>query len=734
MLPRLKVLLAAALALALVGLFWGCNRLTNKVNENQAPVVSFVNVPLDSSVFNYAPVVRWTGYDPDGLVTEYHYYDDTTQAGQDAYYATAANSNALTEYASHIADSLWTRTFANQDTIYLRRGEHDVVTQHTFLLRCIDNLGAASLVKARHFSRTNRPPNTPKVKWLLDSQQDRVREYLPTYDIPDTLFWGDSLTLTWPGVAFNWIASDSDGTVLNPIPLTFSWSLVNLTSGDTIPYSSVDSAGVTHCGTTWSPWSSSKQIVFYGKYVQRCNANIPMDGQYKFFLRVRDDGLTTSDTMAVATFTAIHALWDDPNPAMGRQLLIVDWNKHAANATEQSQGLDNDARIDSFYKATIPQAFDLAERIRQVYYDFPGPMYIPPIVADTAWFLDKDLNAARRIPYDYIRHFKWIWVIDDNPPGSPPNSDVNIWGRLKVMQDYMDVGGEMMLSGRRVFQGNFNLNQPKITLSSSIRDHIQYFLHSHFNISVIYPGLPNTAADFMGTTTTDQYLPALNCDSVLVHNLRFRTSRYWNLPEIDYLGRSAGTTGYDYTISPYTYQSSTQNDSLLATNIDCGVISSTPRLAYLRPAPGDDRILAVTRVYNASKHVMGEFIRTDIWHGDWRIIVSTPEDSGAWVDSDTLEVDYKFLHVSESHDQPLSVVNAKIESIFDYDLRAGTFSYTLWTRYRSTLLCVPLSFMDSTPVDVRYLPGIQASPAAIVIATQILSFNSPRINAYGNRQ
>ena len=37
--------------------------------------------------FNYAPVVRWTGYDPDGMIQAYQYHDDSTQAAVDAYNA-----------------------------------------------------------------------------------------------------------------------------------------------------------------------------------------------------------------------------------------------------------------------------------------------------------------------------------------------------------------------------------------------------------------------------------------------------------------------------------------------------------------------------------------------------------------------------------------------------------------------------------------------------------------------
>ncbi|MFH1011068.1 MAG: hypothetical protein V1784_07530 [bacterium] len=50
-----------ALGLGIVGIlvmaYMGCDRLKGTLNVNQQPVVEFVNVPLDSSLFNFAPTV-----------------------------------------------------------------------------------------------------------------------------------------------------------------------------------------------------------------------------------------------------------------------------------------------------------------------------------------------------------------------------------------------------------------------------------------------------------------------------------------------------------------------------------------------------------------------------------------------------------------------------------------------------------------------------------------------------
>ena len=273
----MKYLLFAVLTLTAVGLFWGCNRLDGKEDTNQSPVVAFVNVPLDSSEFNYAPVVRWTGYDPDGLIQAYQYHDDSTTAAVAAY---AAGDAALAAYIAGLSSAVWTTTFATSDTIYLRRSEADSITQHVFMVRAVDDKEAVSSVKVRTYFRTNQPPYAPQVKWAADpDREDTVKGYQLVYSIPDTLFWNDTLTSTWSGISFLWKGSDPDSRDLNIIPLTFSYKLVNDDTQQEFPHPVYDDSNrVTGYETGWSPWTSASQVTFTASMATRLDPAFRLDG------------------------------------------------------------------------------------------------------------------------------------------------------------------------------------------------------------------------------------------------------------------------------------------------------------------------------------------------------------------------------------------------------------------------------------------------------------------------
>jgi len=49
-----------------------------------------------------------------------------------------------------------------------------------------------------------------------------------------------------------------------------------------------------------------------------------------------------------------------------------------------------------------------------------------PFVYDgqVEWYLDKNLSQVGRVPLDYIRRFKWVWIICDNPPVNTPEPNI----------------------------------------------------------------------------------------------------------------------------------------------------------------------------------------------------------------------------------------------------------------------------------------------------------------------
>lgn len=732
MFQRKSIFLIAALTVVTAAVFWGCDRLTGDPDANQLPEVFFVNVPLDSTVFNYAPVVRWIGHDSDGMITSYQYHDDSTIAAVEAY---EAGDDALRAYINGLPASAWKTTYSTSDTIYLRRTETDSITQHVFMVRAVDDQGGISPVKVRTFFRTNLPPYAPRLRWSLDVSLDVPQGFRTNYTVPDTLFWGDTLTSTYGGIGFIWQGSDPDSRELNIIPLTFSWLLVNESTGDTVPYPIRDDSNrVIGYGTGWSPWRSTTQATF-----SAANALVPrpgfvLDGNYRFRLRVRDDGLTEADTVAVATFTAIR-------PRFENQLLIVDWNKTPTSSDLQF-GLTDDAAIMDFYRGVVPEAFQVGEVIRQAAYnnpDFPQT-YIPdPFVynADQVqWFSDKQINLTGRIPYDHIGRFKWVWIINDNPPINPPPPDA-VRGRLKVLQDYLNVGGQAMISGRRLFHGSFNMAQCG-PVAPSPQNYSDIYFSRYQNLTTICsktrfnPADPTIPADFGGATTTDPFLPDLEMDTVKVRSLNFRNNRYSCLPEIDYFGRSGGISGSDYSQTLYNYSSCTANLSYEATNIDCEVASSTPSQAFLLPARGHTRVLDASRVYNVTKGVAGEYINVRREPlpsgalGNWQIIVSTPADAGAWTTDDVLEVDYTYIPIDPADDQPVAVNYFRMQGLLTVDFNTGEFVYEAKIRFRTSLFVFPFYFLKNDPIDVPFFPGLQATPVAQILGVQLIYFNAPR--------
>jgi hypothetical protein len=735
---RTRVYLAVFVALALMAGYWGCDRLSGEPDANQLPEVRFINVPLDSTTFNYAPVVRWVGYDPDGMVVGYQYHDDSTHRAVEAY---QEGDEALRAYIETLAESSWVTTYQTSDTIYLRRGEHDSITQHVFMVRCVDDQGGISPVKVRTFFRTNNAPNAPKVKWLLDATLlDNVQDYQVNYVVPDTIFWGDSTTITYPGIGFLWQGSDPDSRELNIIPLTFSWVLVcDRDDGrvDTMPHPVYDDSNrVSGFALGWSPWNDVTQVTFGAWYADSawCLANLghyfELDGRYRFLVRARDDGLTEADTMAVAHFTAIRPIFD-------RQLLIIDWTRRVTG-TDMAGGRAS-AEIRAFYDQLLPEAFNVAEQFRQIYY----PSYMmEPIPFDTAWYNDSDLNATVRTPYDYIRHFKWVWVIHDNSIEPAVNDpERSMYPRLKVFMNYMDVGGQLMMSGRHIFDSCFLFRTPG-ALSPGPHNVADNFFYHYCGLSTIYPALagtsPDAIGDFAGVRTTDTFLDSLVVDTAAVKRLRFGIHRYTYLPEVDYFGRTTGRSGYDYASTIYNYQSSTAFAQYDTTNVDLEVIESqtTPSYATLKPLQEDKPILRVSRVYNRTRNVYGEVIRW--WrqpHTDqWRILVSTPASAGAWRNADLLEVDYTFIPIEESHDEPVSTNFNRVEGVIRVDFSTGSYSFEGHTRFRAAVVTFPLSFLKNDYTRPAFpLPG-EYHPVAKFLAAEILFFNAPMFIDYGRGQ
>jgi hypothetical protein len=440
------------------------------------------------------------------------------------------------------------------------------------------------------------------------------------------------------------------------------------------------------------------------------------------------------------SFAAVSAVSAAESPTrydFRKQLLVVDWNTTYTNQNAIF-GLRRDTEILNFYQHVIPEGLTLAEQLRQAWYNNPNsPLgYIPDEIDpnDVEWYSDKDLNDVNRVPYDYIRQFKWVLVIAENPPTSVPDPGL-IYPRLRVFMNYMDAGGQVMMTGRRLFMGVFGISQNG-TIATGPGRVVENFLHYYMNLSTLVfkeaaISSPSTAiADFGGVTTTDQYLEVMDLDTAVAHSIRYGSWRFYCTPEIDYFGRNNGSSGYDVSTTMFNYASCTALDTYNIYNEDCTVLSfdTTQSFVYLTPINNHTRILNCTRIRNVTKGVTAEFIRSDQRPaGVWRIIASVPSGFGAWTDEDVLEVDYSYIPIQPSHDQPVAINYNKIQGVVRYNAVRGIYTFEGQTRFRSSLFCFPLSFMKNDTVDATFLPGVRATKVGIALSSQAIFFNYPRV-------
>ncbi len=630
MITKLGLLLAIA---GLMVATSSCDRTTGSEDANQSPTVNFVNTPQDSTEFSFAPIVYWIGYDADGLISGYEFHDDTSTAAREAY-----QNNTLAAYVATLGPEDWVYTTRTQETIYLGTQVGDT-TDHIFFVRAIDNRGARSKnedVRARVFFRTNQAPFAPRLKWALADT-----EYVREMHIPDTLFLGDTTTIVYPGIEILWQGSDPDDKDLVVIPLEFRWVLVRVRDfdgnalSDTIRHPILDDSNhVVGYEGGWSDWTDLNSVIFYAGY----NPDTLETGDYEFTLQVRDDGLTPAELPATLTFTAIR-------PTFEKQLLVIDENKTPSQVERDRNGARSDLGIMAFYHDVLPDAFNTAEELRilqGLQELIPYSLAWDPSTVDFVRIGDTN-PAGARVAYREIHRYKWVWVInDDNPdPGFATVED-----RQDVLARYMDVGGQVMISGRRVFNGGHAMNGCGTVASGDANG---AFFARYFNLFTFCAKGRYTASegtpDFKGATTPDPFLPDLKLDSALCRDsLQWGTNRRFSrLPEIDYFSRVQTQSGFDFSQSLYNYESASVETVVVRDNVGCDVISSTETTVSVAPPENYRQYLNAVRVFNFTRGCNAEYTGNGFESGRTVLLCSLPGGCGSWSASDSLQVDYSFF-------------------------------------------------------------------------------------------
>ena len=711
-----KILLFAGLLIAFVA---GCDRFKDDTPDaNQAPTVRFVNFPEDSTQFSYAPIVYWQGFDPDGFVTGFEFYDDISAEGLAAYRAGDAEFNA---YLASIPNSVWTFTRNANQQIYLLT-EVGEVTEHVFLVRSVDNLDSRSSIVARTFFRTNQAPNAPKIRW---AESDTVA-YFVHEAIADTQLVGDTLTITYTGIRLLWQGSDPDSRTTNIIPLQFSYALVN-SFGDSIALPVRDDSNhVVGVREGWSNWGGETQIALFGLET----------GDYTFYLRVRDDGYTESDTMGTATFTVV-------KPTLSRMLLIVDENKPPSAVELQRGGINSDT-LKAFYDGVLPDAIDIANTLAPLSQP-PGSPPIRQFYVDSIAWLDNRSGAV--LSYDYISQFSAVWVINDDNT-QPGNTADQAAAYNKVLSDYMDIGGNVMLTGRRVFNKSQALGPGNPATNSFLRD--------YFNIFVVRPKSVYNAiqpaqagiADFAGAVAGDPQWPDLDIEPTMIDRLVYTNQHVTYPPEIEYFGRSTAPASFDFATTLYNYKSSTSDPELypnFVENFDCAVDTGLSTATTVALIPQDETLplLQASTIRNLSRRIDGEIVHgdfievrnvgTNILAPKWRIFASIPIEAGEWQTSDTLEVTYRFIPLSADHDEPIALNFIKYDGTFEIEIIGDQIRTTIHAtpKFRSCYFSFPLAYMKN---DLYTHPFLGEVPAvSLLIANQLIFFNQNLDFSFDNR-
>jgi hypothetical protein len=701
------------LAALFAAVFVGCDQYSDKAADpNKAPSVWFVNFPEDSSQFSYAPTIYWQGFDTDGFVTGFEFFDDTSAAGIAAYRESDA---AWMNYLSGIPASSWTWTDSASQRIYLLT-EVNEISEHIFLVRSIDNIDTRSAIAGRVFFRSNQAPDTPKLRWA----ESDTTAYFANEMIPDTQLVGDTLTLTYAGIRLLWQGSDPDSRSTNIIPLQYSYALVNA-QGDSIPLPARnDSNQVVGYQAGWSRWGAVSQIALFGLET----------GDYTFYLRVRDDGFTESDTMGTCVFKVV-------KPHLTRTLLIVDENKNPSGIELVSGGINADTLL-NFYKGpngndgVVASAIEIANALAP-FVTIPGGDPLPPFdYNDIVWY---DNRNGAKLPYDYISQFKAVWVINDDNPRNPERTGTVREVYNKVLSDYMDIGGNVMLSGRRVFSKSQDLNAGSAATNSFLRD--------YFNIYSVRPKaiystatLPTSGIpDFEGAVASDPQYPDLEINPEMIDRLVYISSGVDYAPEIEYFGRSNAPPSFDFATTLYNYKSITANPDVYPNHreaVDCLVdndtLLATPETVVLIPPDSLLPLLQATRIYNVTRDTEADFLYvrntgTNPLQPRWRIFASIDVRQGQWTSEDVLEVSYNFIPLSADHDEPVGLNFVKYQGTIDIEINGNQVRTRIHATpiFRSCYFAFPLAYMKNDMYNHPILGDVPA--VSLLLANQMLFFN-----------
>ncbi|MBZ0266382.1 hypothetical protein K8I28_17125 [bacterium] len=609
----------------------GCGDLEGTEKENQRPNVSFVTVPLDSSQFSAAPILYWKGNDPDGFVEYYSYADVTDSAAFD-------NPQA---YASEIPEEEWTSTNSTEERIYLLTPAGEI-QKHIFYIRCFDDQGEASDIKYRTFFRSNQPPNIPEIG-MVGMTDDEIGN---SVYVADTLYSGESITATWPGIQFTWRGNDPDDRSLYKIPLEFQPILVKA-PGDTI---------------FKRPFSDNLGIVL---------ANLET-GFYTLYVWARDDGLTLSTAPARIEFNVIKPTFEN------RMLLVVE-------ALERvGQGRPEPDSLKHFYNRLLTDV--LGENI----------------VADTVdvrQLMLTDINNRESwISNSLVHQYKLVIFANDQFKRLNYQVDDYTSSRNQILIDYLRVGGRLWYQGRMVGKHALDTTNTGSDDGALLLD--EYLFADSLSGRPLWTEANLPLADFIGTRSALPQFRNLTFDTSKVgenYLLPTYAPNNFGLSGAEIIARKPGasTTQYFISLTDTLVVAVEDEDSEVLTRVTLreGTAQEqtfdyppTQTDCYIRTindkvyTDGVTSIQNLTLLNNGEANWEGEPIEVN----DYLIRVSYSEGE-PWSDDDVLAVDYRYDPLTRYHLKPVEIRYERGEVV------NFTFSQL---RYRTALTSFSYYFVE----------------------------------------
>jgi len=637
----------------------GCGEMKGDIDTNQPPNVSFVTVPQDSSIFDFAPIIYWTGNDPDGFVRHYSYAD-------------IIDAEAVTnpiDYITQIPDEAWVDTLATQAQIFLLTEAGDT-TEHIFYIRCTDNEGLqCEEIKYRTFFRTNNAPNIPRIG---PTGTDETL-FSTRYVVQDTLFSAPSLTAFYPGIQFTWRGSDPDDKALYTIPLEFKASLVKAPS---------DTQFITQ-------WSDDQEL----------NIVDLETGFYTLNVWSRDDGLTESVAPARVEFNVL-------NPTFEHNLLVV-----TETPFTPPFGLPLVDSLTTFYRELLET---VAPNLEHVTLNLDDGIDVR--------FMNVSSPQTASISKSLISQYKMVIFAADQFNSTHSVFTGNyVEEKTQVMEEYLQVGGRIWVMGRMVAKGALDYSRTDAGVNFGQEELMMFNYFGVEDIAYpdgLHIGGPFGAqcfAEWIGTSPGIQGLTGLTFDDNKADEnfvpsqdtppyYGYVDSTNYGQSGVDPIARSTGaqTTQYIKSITSGLLIEVEEENTLTIERVDLDNNGIDPGDLYFPPTStecylrtNNPNVTEVSRVINKTFLDAGypnyegeiQFINNNqiLVSYDEGVPWSNSEGNNPWNGRDSILVDYVYDPISELHLKPCEV---RVEMV---EARDGAFS-TL--RFRTALSTFSYYFVE----------------------------------------